>query len=96
MKSKPDYPLMFFTTSEEWEEWLSKNHQTADGVWLKFAKKDSGVTSVNYAEALDVALCYGWIDGLHAASTPHIISKSSRRAATKACGRSATSTRWPN
>lgn len=63
MKSKPDYPLMFFTTSEEWEEWLSKNHQTADGVWLKFAKKDSGVTSVNYAEALDVALCYGWIDG---------------------------------
>ena len=43
--------------------WLAKNHPESNGVWLKIAKKGKGVTSVNYAEALDVAICYGWIDG---------------------------------
>ncbi len=43
--------------------WLSKNHAKSPGVWLQIAKKDGAVKSVSYAEALEVALCYGWIDG---------------------------------
>ena len=43
--------------------WLATNHATSPGLWLRIAKKASGVTSVTYAEALDIALCYGWIDG---------------------------------
>jgi uncharacterized protein YdeI (YjbR/CyaY-like superfamily) len=52
-----------FTSKEKWMEWLAKQHNTSAGVWLKLAKKDSGIASVTYEEALDVALCYGWIDG---------------------------------
>lgn len=55
--------LVAFATAAEWRRWLTKNHQTADGVWLRFYKKDSGVPTVVYAEALDEALCFGWIDG---------------------------------
>jgi uncharacterized protein YdeI (YjbR/CyaY-like superfamily) len=51
-----------FGSQIEWEKWLAKNGGQADGVWLKFAKKNSGETTVNYAEALEEALCYGWID----------------------------------
>ncbi|HEY9015930.1 MAG TPA: YdeI/OmpD-associated family protein, partial [Gemmatimonadales bacterium] len=47
-----------------WEAWLKKQHEKSPGVWLEFAKKGSGVVTVSYAEALEVALCYGWIDGL--------------------------------
>lgn len=57
------YPVILFRAQSEFESWLSKEHDKALGVWLKFAKKGSGVTSTNYAESLDVALCYGWIDG---------------------------------
>ncbi|MBI2443574.1 MAG: YdeI/OmpD-associated family protein [Candidatus Levybacteria bacterium] len=55
------YPVILFKTQNEWEQWLSRHHKT-NGVWLKFAKKKSGETSVTYDEALDIALCYGWID----------------------------------
>jgi uncharacterized protein YdeI (YjbR/CyaY-like superfamily) len=48
---------------DEWEAWLAEQHATSRGVWLKIAKKGSGCESVTYAEALEVALCYGWIDG---------------------------------
>lgn len=58
-----ELPILLFVTPEEWEAWLKKNHIETDGVWLKFAKKDTGVVSINHAEALPVALCYGWIDG---------------------------------
>jgi uncharacterized protein YdeI (YjbR/CyaY-like superfamily) len=47
----------------EFRSWLSKNHDRSDGVWLRVYKKDSGVATVTYAEALDQALCFGWIDG---------------------------------
>jgi uncharacterized protein YdeI (YjbR/CyaY-like superfamily) len=47
----------------EWETWLADHHTLPAGVWLKLAKKGSGLASVTPAEALDVALCYGWIDG---------------------------------
>ena len=58
-----DYPVLPFETAADWEAWLDENHATADGVWLKIARKATGVRSVTHAEALDVALCYGWIDG---------------------------------
>lgn len=56
-----DLPVILFASREELESWLEE-HAPSDGLWLKIAKKGSGVTSVSYAEALDAALCFGWID----------------------------------
>lgn len=56
-------PTIEFKTSEAFETWLVKNHDNSTGLWLKIFKKDSGIKTISYAEALDVALCYGWIDG---------------------------------
>jgi uncharacterized protein YdeI (YjbR/CyaY-like superfamily) len=63
MESKNGLPILPFPSQRKWEVWLDEHHLTSKGLWLKIARKDSGVDSVNYAEALDVALCYGWIDG---------------------------------
>ncbi len=52
-----------FPSSLAWEKWLSKKHSLKQGLWLQIAKKDSGIPSVTYEQALDAALCYGWIDG---------------------------------
>ena len=52
-----------FASQQKWLSWLDKNHAKSSGLWLKFAKKGSGIPSVTYPEALEVALCYGWIDG---------------------------------
>lgn len=52
-----------FSTRTAFEKWLSAHHATSAGLWLRIAKAGAGVKSVTYAEALDVALCYGWIDG---------------------------------
>src|SRR5215813_1940920 len=60
---KTELPTMLFEGSEQWEAWLSENHASAAGVWLQIAKKGAGIVSVTHAQALDVALCYGWIDG---------------------------------
>jgi uncharacterized protein YdeI (YjbR/CyaY-like superfamily) len=57
------YPVLHFRDKTEWRSWLDSNHANVEGVWLKFGKKNSGLVSINYAEALEVALCYGWIDG---------------------------------
>jgi uncharacterized protein YdeI (YjbR/CyaY-like superfamily) len=59
---KPELPMIPFASREAWETWLEEHHATSDGVWLKLAKKGSGLEMVSLAEALDVALCYGWID----------------------------------
>lgn len=56
-------PAPLFKSKEDWAEWLEKNHGKSTGLWLRVAKKESGLKSVSYKEALDVALCYGWIDG---------------------------------
>lgn len=56
-----------FVTAAAFEKWLSVNHNRASELWLKIHKKDSGLRTVTYAEALDVALCWGWIDGLRKA-----------------------------
>ena len=63
MNSKQDLPIITFASPAAWEAWLAAQHATSSGLWLKIAKKDSGVETVSYAEALEVALCYGWIDG---------------------------------
>ncbi len=57
-----DLPILLFASPAELEAWLDDNHAAAEGVWLKIAKKGSGVESVTYAEALELALCFGWID----------------------------------
>jgi uncharacterized protein YdeI (YjbR/CyaY-like superfamily) len=57
-----DLPVILFASKGELEVWLEENHGGAEGLWLKIAKKGSGVESVNYAEALELALCFGWID----------------------------------
>lgn len=56
-------PIIEFKTAKAFETWLVKNHDSSNGLWLKIFKKDSGRKTISYAEALDVALCYGWIDG---------------------------------
>lgn len=58
----PELPTEHFADAAAWEHWLER-HPQSSGVWLKIAKKDAGIPSVTYAEALDVALCHGWIDG---------------------------------
>ena len=63
MDSKQDLPIISFASQEDWERWLQAQHATAKGLWLKIAKKGSGIDSVTYDEALQSALCYGWIDG---------------------------------
>lgn len=63
MESYQDLPILFFSGQLEWEQWLAEHHAEPTGVWLKFAKKNSGITSLTYDPALSVALCYGWIDG---------------------------------
>jgi uncharacterized protein YdeI (YjbR/CyaY-like superfamily) len=65
--AKPDLVVKRFRSQSEWEKWLDKHHESSPGVWLEFAKKESKLTTVSYKEALEVALCYGWIDGLVAA-----------------------------
>jgi uncharacterized protein YdeI (YjbR/CyaY-like superfamily) len=60
---KPTEPIRRFANRAAWAVWLEKNHRNRQGLWLRLAKKGSGVRSVTYAEALEVALCYGWIDG---------------------------------
>jgi uncharacterized protein YdeI (YjbR/CyaY-like superfamily) len=55
--------IKLFKWKPDWAAWLEKNHRTSEGLWLRLAKKDSTLHSVSYKEALDVALCHGWIDG---------------------------------
>ncbi|HSX09540.1 MAG TPA: YdeI/OmpD-associated family protein [Candidatus Saccharimonadales bacterium] len=64
MELYKDIPIFLFETPKEFENWLNKNHHAFSAVWIKFAKKKSGAVSISYDEALEVAICYGWIDGL--------------------------------
>ncbi|HJT58984.1 MAG TPA: YdeI/OmpD-associated family protein [Ktedonobacteraceae bacterium] len=63
MKSTDKLPIILFATQQDWENWLAEHDTDTDGIWLKLAKKATGIASVNYAEAVDSAICYGWIDG---------------------------------
>jgi uncharacterized protein YdeI (YjbR/CyaY-like superfamily) len=59
----PEQPVLRFADPAAFEAWMEVNHAEVDGIWIEFAKKASGHTSIVYAEALDVALCFGWVDG---------------------------------
>jgi uncharacterized protein YdeI (YjbR/CyaY-like superfamily) len=59
-----DLPVLTCVSQLAWDKWLAEHQRSSEGVWLKIAKAASGLDTVTYAEALDVALCYGWIDGL--------------------------------
>src|SRR5436853_1184323 len=61
--TRNDIPVMLFEHQQDWAAWLDENHAVSSGVWLRIAKKASGIASVSYDEALEAALCYGWIDG---------------------------------
>ena len=61
--SPAEYPTLIFSDKLAWAEWLKQHHAAERGVWLRLARAGSGLQSVSRAEALDVALCYGWIDG---------------------------------
>lgn len=63
MKNAAEIPTLPFESKKKWADWLVRQHDKSAGVWLKIAKKDSGIPTITYEEALDVALCYGWIDG---------------------------------
>ncbi len=63
MTARTDLPILPFATRGAWEAWLDEHHAASEGLWLKIAKKGSGIETVSYPEALEVALCYGWIDG---------------------------------
>ncbi len=56
-------PIHGFESQEAWEKWLAENHHASSGIWMRLAKKASGIPSITYAEAVESALCYGWIDG---------------------------------
>jgi uncharacterized protein YdeI (YjbR/CyaY-like superfamily) len=63
VSTNQDLPVLSFASPAEWQEWLEANHATSSGLRLRLAKKGSGIASISYAEAVEVALCYGWIDG---------------------------------
>ena len=62
-KAKRDLPVIAFKSQQAWEAWLASQPADSRGLWLKLAKKSSGIASVSRQEAVDTALCHGWIDG---------------------------------
>ena len=63
MAPADELPILAFESAQNWEDWLGKHHESAAGVWLKIARKASGIPTVTYDEAVEAALCHGWIDG---------------------------------
>jgi uncharacterized protein YdeI (YjbR/CyaY-like superfamily) len=61
--AQKDLPILLFERQHDWEAWLEDHHATSPGLWLRLAKKAADLQSLSYAEALEEALCYGWIDG---------------------------------
>src|SRR5688572_21378664 len=61
---RPEAAVLDVRTSDDWERWLDEHHATTDeGVWLRLFKKGSGDATLDYVQAVEVALCFGWIDG---------------------------------
>ena len=82
-----------FRSEQAFEAWLAANHASATELWLKIHKKDSGMPTVSYAQALDVALCWGWIDGIRKAfNTDSFLQRFSPRKARSS--RRSTKTTW--
>ncbi|HEY9898572.1 MAG TPA: YdeI/OmpD-associated family protein [Pantanalinema sp.] len=70
-ESLKDLPILPFASQEDWRAWLADHHARAPGVWVRLYKKGSGQPTLTYAEALDEALCYGWIDSTKNAYDAH-------------------------
>ncbi len=62
MSKLNELPVVPFAIARDFEAWLGRHHASEDGIWIKMAKKTSGIPSITHDQALDVALCYGWID----------------------------------
>jgi uncharacterized protein YdeI (YjbR/CyaY-like superfamily) len=62
-----DLPILAFPDAEAWRVWLDANHSASEGIWIRIAKRQATTGSVTYAEAVEVAICFGWIDGRKAA-----------------------------
>ncbi|WP_457102208.1 YdeI/OmpD-associated family protein, partial [Microbacterium sp. P5_E9] len=60
--TKSDTAATLFKSAKAFDAWLKKHHATSDGLWLKIAKKGAGEPSVTYPDAVEIALCWGWID----------------------------------
>jgi uncharacterized protein YdeI (YjbR/CyaY-like superfamily) len=71
VNAQDDSSIRLFSSRQDWAVWLKKEHRKSAGLWLRLAKKDSKVESVTYQEALDIALCYGWIDGQKRPESEH-------------------------
>lgn len=63
MSTRQNIPILEFADRRAWERWLKENHGSSEGVWLKIAKKGAPRATVTYTEAVEEAICYGWIDG---------------------------------
>ncbi|MGA3041154.1 MAG: YdeI/OmpD-associated family protein [Bryobacteraceae bacterium] len=68
-EAKPS--ILLFPRQKDWEAWLDQHHLTSPGVWLRLAKKGSAIQSLSYVEALEAALCYGWIDAQKKGESEH-------------------------
>ena len=62
-KSSTTLSVQQFERQKDWANWLTKNHSSSHGLWLQLAKREADIQSVSYDEAIEVALCFGWIDG---------------------------------
>lgn len=62
-QQKAELEVLLFERPEDWAAWLDKNHAKSAGLWFRFAKKAAQMSSMSHAQALELALCYGWIDG---------------------------------
>jgi uncharacterized protein YdeI (YjbR/CyaY-like superfamily) len=72
--------MMHFADAAEWEAWLAEHHDSGDGAWLKIAKKGADTGSVTITQALEIALCYGWIDSRRRSYDEHFyLQRYSRR-----------------
>jgi uncharacterized protein YdeI (YjbR/CyaY-like superfamily) len=60
---RPELPILEFASERDWERWLEEHHGVSPGVWLVFAKRGAPTPTVTHAQALDTAICFGWIDG---------------------------------
>src|SRR5947207_10758235 len=63
MRENVELPSLLFEHPAQWERWLEENHADSAGIWMRFGRKGSGLRSITHAEALEIALQFGWIDG---------------------------------
>lgn len=75
MAAKDELPTAEFASAADFETWLAAEHESAAGIWIRIAKKGTGIASVHYPQALDVALCYGWIDGQKRGGETHWLQR---------------------